>query len=92
MSVAIEDTERVRRETLYSKGLGFGGKLCIHPKQIPLVNACFRPTDEEIAWAKRVLDATAASQGSAVAVDGKMVDVPVIRKAEEILESVSSER
>jgi len=92
VSVAIEDTERVRRETLYSKGLGFGGKLCIHPKQISVVNACFRPTDEEIAWAKRVLDATAASQGSAVAVDGKMVDVPVIRKAEEILESVSGEQ
>lgn len=87
VSVAIEDTERVRAETMYSKRLGFGGKLCIHPKQIPVVNACFRPSPEEVAWARRILEAAAASQGSAVAVDGKMVDVPVIRKAEEILAS-----
>lgn len=85
VSVAIEDAERVRRETLYARGLGFGGKLCIHPRQIPVVNACFRPSADELAWARRVLAATAASGGSAVAVDGKMVDVPVIRKAEEIL-------
>ncbi|HWI14102.1 MAG TPA: CoA ester lyase [Burkholderiales bacterium] len=87
VSVAIEDTERVRAETLYCRRLGFGGKLCIHPKQVPIVNACFLPSAEEQAWARRVLDAAAASKGSAVAVDGKMVDVPVIRKAEEILAS-----
>ena len=85
VSVAIEDGERVRAETLYVKRLGFGGKLCIHPRQVPVVNACFLPTAEEQAWARRVLDAAGASHGSAIAVDGKMVDVPVIRKAQEIL-------
>lgn len=85
VSVAIEDGERVRAETLYVKRLGFGGKLCIHPRQVPVVNACFLPTAEEQAWARRVLDAAGASRGSAIAVDGKMVDVPVIRKAQEIL-------
>jgi citrate lyase subunit beta/citryl-CoA lyase len=85
VSVAIDDTGRVRAETMYCKRLGFGGKLCIHPKQVPIVNACVIPSAEEQAWARRVLDAAAASQGSAVAVDGKMIDVPVIRKAEEIL-------
>ncbi|MGE5523100.1 MAG: HpcH/HpaI aldolase/citrate lyase family protein [Rhodospirillaceae bacterium] len=89
VSVAIDDTDRVRAETLYAKRLGFGGKLCIHPKQVPVVNLCFLPSAEEQAWARRVLDAAAASQGSAVAVDGKMIDVPVIRKAEEILASSS---
>jgi citrate lyase subunit beta/citryl-CoA lyase len=85
VSVAIEDAARVREETQYVRRIGFGGKLCIHPKQVPVVNACYLPTAEEVAWAKRVLEATAASKGSAVAVDGKMVVVPVIRKAEEIL-------
>jgi len=88
VSVAIEDGERVRAETAYVKRLGFGGKLCIHPRQVPIVNACFVPTAEEQAWARRVLDAAGASRGSAIAVDGKMVDVPVIRKAEEILAAV----
>ena len=80
VTVAIEDAE-----TLRGRRLGFGAKLCIHPKQVAVVNACFAPTAEDIAWAERVLAAAAASKGSAVAVDGKMVDVPVIRKAENIL-------
>ena len=50
-----------------------------------LVHACYRPSDDEIAWAKRVMAAVALSKGSAVKLDGMMVDVPVIRKAEEIL-------
>ena len=87
VSVAIEDEQRVRAETLYAKRLGFGAKLCIHPRQVPVVNQCFVPTAEERAWAKRVLDAAAASQGSAVALDGRMIDAPVIRKAEDILAS-----
>lgn len=85
VTVAIEDAEILRAETLRGRRLGFGAKLCIHPKQVAVVNACFAPTAEDIAWAERVLAAAAASKGSAVAVDGKMVDVPVIRKAENIL-------
>lgn len=85
VTVALDDPEQLRRETLRSKRLGFGGKLCIHPKQVPHVNACFAPTQEEIAWARRVVEAAAASGGDAVAVDGKMVDLPVILRAEQIL-------
>ena len=65
--------------------IGFGGKLCIHPRQVPEVNAAFRPTEQEIAWAQRVVAADAASPGAAVAVDGKMVDRPVLLKAQSIL-------
>lgn len=71
------DTHRARRD-------GFGGKLCIHPKQVAAVNAAFMPTTDEIGWAQRVLDATIAAQGAAIALDGKMVDRPVILKAEAI--------
>ncbi|WP_142809237.1 HpcH/HpaI aldolase/citrate lyase family protein [Tepidiphilus olei] len=82
---AIDDEERIRAEALRARRLGFGGKLCIHPRQIPIVRAAFQPSAEEMAWARRVLEAVARSGGAAVAVDGKMVDRPVILRAERIL-------
>lgn len=85
VTVDIDNIARLREDTLRGKRLGFGGKLCIHPKQVAAVNECFQPAADEIAWAKRVFDAAAAAKGGAVAVDGKMVDRPVILKAEEIL-------
>lgn len=81
----FNNPERVRDDTLYVKRLGFGGKLCIHPKQVAPVNGCFEPTADEVAWAKRVVEAANAANGAAVALDGKMVDKPVILKAEDIL-------
>lgn len=85
VTVEFNDLTRIREDTLYARRLGFGAKLCIHPKQVAPVNACFQPTAEEVAWARRILEAAAAAKGAAVAVDGKMVDRPVILKAEEIL-------
>ncbi len=82
---AIDDAERIRAETRRARRLGFGAKLVIHPRQLAAIHAGFGPSDEEVAWAKRVLEAAAASKGAAVAVDGKMVDRPVIQQAEEIL-------
>jgi citrate lyase subunit beta/citryl-CoA lyase len=49
------------------------------------VNECFAPSADEIAWAQRVMEAASVAGGAAVAVDGKMVDKPVILKAQEIL-------
>jgi citrate lyase subunit beta/citryl-CoA lyase len=92
VSVEINDAERVRDDTLRGKRLGFGAKLCIHPRQVAPVNACFQPTADEIVWAKRILDAAAAAGGAAVAVDGKMVDRPVIMKAEQILQGAERPR
>jgi citrate lyase subunit beta/citryl-CoA lyase len=68
-----------------SKALGFGAKLCIHPAQVELVNEAFLPTTEELDWARRVMAAAEGGAGAAVALDGKMVDAPVIRRAELIL-------
>jgi len=84
----IDDSEPLRAHTLRGRRLGFGGKLCIHPNQVPHVNACFQPTGDEVAWAKRVLEAVARSAGSAVALEGRMVDRPLLLKAEAILEEV----
>jgi citrate lyase subunit beta / citryl-CoA lyase len=88
----INSAERVRADTLRAKRMGFGGKMCIHPKQVPVVNECFAPTPEEEAWARRVVEASAAAHGGASSVDGKMVDRPVLALAEKILASIAQLR
>jgi citrate lyase subunit beta/citryl-CoA lyase len=85
VTVEIGDIERLRADTLRGKRMGFGAKLCIHPGQVACVNACFAPSAEEVAWARRVVAAASAVGNAAVALDGKMVDRPVIVKAERIL-------
>ncbi|HEX4986766.1 MAG TPA: CoA ester lyase [Burkholderiales bacterium] len=79
-----EDAALLRADCLRVRKLGFGGKLCIHPKQVAIVNAAFSPSEAEIAWARKVLDAAHRSGGAAVAVDGRMIDRPVILKAQRI--------
>jgi citrate lyase subunit beta/citryl-CoA lyase len=85
VTVAFDDVERVRADAARARREGFGGKLCIHPVQVAAVNACFAPTPEEIAWARRVLDAADRAAGAAVAVDGRMVDQPVLEMARRVL-------
>ena len=80
-----EDPELLLADSRRARKLGFGGKLCIHPKQVVTVNAAFSPSDAEIEWARKVLDAAERSGGAAVAVDGRMIDRPVILKAEQIV-------
>ncbi|WP_151449254.1 HpcH/HpaI aldolase/citrate lyase family protein [Lacisediminimonas profundi] len=85
VTTEIDDQHAVSHDTERGRRLGFGAKLCIHPKQVPHVNASFMPTSEQVDWARRVLAAASKSDGAAIAVDGKMVDRPVILKAREIL-------
>jgi citrate lyase subunit beta/citryl-CoA lyase len=90
VTAAIDDAQRIRSDTVRARNLGFRGKLCIHPKQIEHVHAALRPCPEELAWARRVLAAVQESDGSAISVDGKMVDAPVIAKANDIVSSSAS--
>jgi citrate lyase subunit beta/citryl-CoA lyase len=92
VTTAIDDAERIRADTLRAKRLGFGAKLCIHPKQVNVVNECFEPTEEEQAWAKKIVEAAQAAHGAAVSVEGKMVDKPVIARAEAILARIKKPR
>jgi citrate lyase subunit beta/citryl-CoA lyase len=89
VTAALDDPDLVREETLRGRALGFGGKLCIHPRQVATVNSAFAPTVAELAWAVRVLDAAAISNGAAVAVDGMMVDRPVILIAQQMLDEAA---
>lgn len=88
----INSMEQVRADTLRARRLGFGGKMCIHPRQVPVVNECFTPSAEEEAWASRVVEASAAARGAATSVDGKMVDRPVLSRAEVILATLAQLR
>ena len=85
VSLAIDDAPRLRADAERSRRLGFGAKLCIHPKQIAVVQGVFTPEPERVAWAQRVCAAFAASGGAAVAVDGQMIDVPVVERARAVL-------
>lgn len=86
VTTAIDDADLLRRDSERARRFGFGAKLCIHPRQLAVVNAAFAPSADEIAWARRVHEAIAGSGGAAVSVDGKMVDRPVLLLATRILE------
>ena len=84
----VTDPEGFTREAEAARRLGFIGKSCIHPTQVPLANAVFRPTDGEIAAARRVMEAARGAEARGVGaflVDGRMIDIPFIKRAEAIL-------
>jgi citrate lyase subunit beta/citryl-CoA lyase len=84
----VNDTETLRKETEFIKQLGFDGKSVINPRQIPIVNAVFTPTEKEINNAKNVIYAIeeAEAKGSGViALNGKMIDKPIVERAERVL-------
>jgi citrate lyase subunit beta / citryl-CoA lyase len=89
VSVDITNEQQLTADTEYARQIGFGAKLCIHPNQVGTVNRTFSPSEAEVAWAARVLQVVLESGGAAVAVDGKMVDRPVILKAQRIQAAAS---
>jgi citrate lyase subunit beta/citryl-CoA lyase len=80
---AYRDPEGLRAAAERARRFGFAGKMVIHPDQIGPVHAAFSPTPAEREWAERVLAASRA--GGAAAVDGAMVDRPVVERARQIL-------
>jgi len=83
---AIDDDDALRDDVAFIRAHGFGAKLCIHPRQVAVVRDATLPTNSEVDWAKRVLAAADAAGGSVVQVDGRMVDRPVLLKAQTILD------
>jgi citrate lyase subunit beta/citryl-CoA lyase len=84
----VGDIEGFRAEAAMARALGFIGKSCIHPKQIALANAAFRPSDEEIDHARKVVQAAAQAEAQGVGaylVDGKMIDAPFVARARDIV-------
>ncbi len=84
----VADPAGYTREAEVARRLGYIGKSCIHPTQVPLANAAFRPTDTEISAARRIVEAARGAETSGVGaflVDGRMIDGPFIKHAEAIL-------
>ncbi len=89
----VRDPRGLEEECLLAHSLGFRGKLCIHPGQLEAVNRVFAPSEEEVEWARRVVDAYEHGVGEghgAVALDGRMVDLAVVRRAERLLAEAGS--
>jgi citrate lyase beta subunit len=86
------DEEGLRESCLLARSLGFDGKWCIHPAQIPVVNEVFSPTDEEIAWAKKVVEAYEEAGTGAISVDGQMIDAASIKMARSTLDRASKDQ
>lgn len=85
----VQDEEGLLLDTKLAKQLGFKGKLAINPRQVDTIHEAYAPTDKEIHWAQRVLFAIeeGKKKGTGViAVDGKMIDAPVVSRAERTLE------
>ena len=86
VSTSIDDVDSLKVDAQRARRQGFGAKLCIHPRQVDTVNSAFGPSADEISWAQRVLEAAARSGGAAVSVEGRMVDRPVMMKAQAIVQ------
>ena len=84
----IADLQGFRRSAMAAARLGYAGKTCIHPSQVALANEVFRPGQDEIQHALRVVEAAAVKQAEGVGafvVDGKLLDGPLIARATELL-------
>ena len=80
----VDDMVGFARAVDAGRAMGFTGSVCIHPRQVPVVNRGFSPSEQELAWAQRVLaaDQAAREQGlGAVLLDGRMLDKPIVDRA-----------
>ena len=81
----IKNAQGLTASVKFAKGMGFAGAMCIHPSQVEVIHAALAPQEEELAWARRVVDMAEETGSAAFSLDGKMVDMPVIEKAKQIL-------
>ncbi|MBK6434337.1 CoA ester lyase [Candidatus Amarolinea dominans] len=86
--VDLNDMDGLQRECQRAMQMGYTGKMAIHPRQVEVINAAFTPSAEAVAQARRLIEAHARQQAAgagAFAYEGKMVDMPLIRAAEQVI-------
>ena len=86
--VAFRNPEGLRKDAGVARQLGYTGKFAIHPAQVETINELFSPLTDDVAYARRVMDAwyeAEANGRGSLALDGKMVDVPVVKRAQNLL-------
>jgi citrate lyase subunit beta / citryl-CoA lyase len=93
--VDLQDEEGLEASTRLALAMGFQGKMCIHPNQIPVVNRVFTPTNAEIDFAERVVAAFAQAEkagSAAIQLDGKFIDYPIVYRAQRTLDAMAAIR
>jgi citrate lyase subunit beta / citryl-CoA lyase len=91
--IDLKDLDALRADACRAKQLGFQGKLCIHPSQVEPCNAVFSPTPEEMAYARRVVEAFEKNEAEGIAalqLDGKFIDYPVVEHARKTLRAAEA--
>jgi len=89
VTIDYKDIESLRTESEFGARLGFSGKQIIHPAQVEPVQTAFTPNDEAVAYARRIVETFEASQKKgkgAYSLDGKMIDMPLVKNAQRVLE------
>jgi citrate lyase subunit beta/citryl-CoA lyase len=82
----VRDLDGLRAECEAGRRMGFVGRMAIHPAQVAVIEEAYAPTEEERAWAERVIAAFAAQPGAGViSLDGRMVDKPHLVQARRLL-------
>lgn len=84
--IDLENAAALEAECARVRALGFSGKLAIHPKQCGPIKAAFRPTPAQVERARRIVTAFEAAKGNVAAIDGQMIDVPMFRSAQRVLQ------
>ena len=84
----VRDDAGLRQAAKAAKAMGFTGASCIHPRQVGPVREVFSPTEEEVRQARRVIDAFDAADQGVVLLDGKLIELPVVRAARNVLAKV----
>lgn len=83
---AIGDPQGLHRAIRHAYDMGYGGALCIHPAQVPVIHAALAPSIDDLNWAQKVINASAAAKGAgAFQLEGQMVDAPVLLRAQRLL-------
>ena len=85
----FKDLAKFERDLIAARHLGYKGKFCIHPTQVEIANRIFAPTQDELDWARRIIDAydVGKAQGrGAIALDGEMIDDPLVDRAHQLLD------
>jgi citrate lyase subunit beta/citryl-CoA lyase len=90
VTVDLFDEALLEADVARSRKLGFGAKLCVHPRQVARINAGLAPQPAEIRWAEQILAAVNHADSNAIRLDGKLVDRPIIERARAILASVAT--
>jgi citrate lyase subunit beta / citryl-CoA lyase len=80
----IADEKRIELDAREAAAMGFTGKSCVHPRQVPIVRDVFTPSSEDLSWAQRIV--AAEGTGSATVVNGQLIGKPVVERARKLID------